>query len=231
MRLKVVSYNVHKAIGFDQRRRPDRILSVLNAINADVALLQEADHRLGARPTALPRFLISQETDYRVVDVSANDVSLGWHGNAILVRAGLQVRDAGQLELPGLEPRGAVFARIGGLTVVGTHLGLLRRWRLRQMNAIADELERDLPNVIIGGDFNEWSTSGGFGPWEEKLAVITPGRSFHAFRPVAELDRFALGARLRLLRSGVESHGEMRLASDHLPVWAEVEWRSGPRTA
>ena len=166
-----------------------------------------------------------------MVDVSANDVSLGWHGNAILVRAGLQVRDAGQLELPGLEPRGAVFARIGGLTVVGTHLGLLRRWRLRQMNAIADELERDLPNVIIGGDFNEWSTSGGFGPWEEKLAVITPGRSFHAFRPVAELDRFALGARLRLLRSGVESHGEMRLASDHLPVWAEVEWRSGPRTA
>ena len=231
MRLKVVSYNVHKAIGFDQRRRPDRILSVLNAINADVALLQEADHRLGARPTALPRFLISQETDYRVVDVSANDVSLGWHGNAILVRAGLQVRDAGQLELPGLEPRGAVFARIGGLTVVGTHLGLLRRWRLRQMNAIADELERDLPNVIIGGDFNEWSTSGGFGPWEEKLAVITAGRCFLAFRPVAELDRFALGSRLRLLRSGVESHGEMRLASDHLPVWAEVEWRSGPRTA
>lgn len=225
MRLKVVSYNVRKAMGVDQRRRPDRILSILNRIDADLALLQEADRRLGARPTALPRFLISQETDYRVVDVSENDVSLGWHGNAILVRQGLTVSDCGQLELPGLEPRGAVFARVHGVTVVGTHLGLLRSWRLRQMNAIAEMLEPDLPRVLIGGDFNEWSPTGGFGPWAQKLEIVAPGRSFHAVRPVAELDRFALGAELRLLRSGVESHGDARLASDHLPIWAEVEGR------
>lgn len=229
MRLKVVSYNVHKAMGLDQRRRPDRILSVLNSIDADLALLQEVDRRLGARPTALPRFLISQETDYRVVDVSGNDVSLGWHGNAILVRDGLTVDAAGQLELPGLEPRGAVFARIQDMTVVGTHLGLLRTWRLRQMHTIADELEPELSRVIIGGDFNEWSPSGGFSPWSQKLKIIAPGRSFHAFRPIAPLDRFALGADLRLLDSGVVDRGEARLASDHLPVWADVEFNGSRR--
>jgi endonuclease/exonuclease/phosphatase family metal-dependent hydrolase len=225
MQLKVVSYNVRKAVGLDRRRRPDRILSILNSLDADVVLLQEADKRLGARPAALPRFLISQETEYRAVDIGGSDVSLGWHGNAILLRNGLTVSHAGRLELPGLEPRGAVFARIGDLTVVGTHLGLLRSWRVRQMHALADLLEPELPRVLVGGDFNEWSTSGGFAPWSHKLAVVAPGRSFHAARPVAELDRFALGSDVRLLRSGVEKRGEARLASDHLPVWAEVELR------
>lgn len=227
MRIKVVSYNVRKAVGLDRRRRPDRILSILNSLDADVALLQEADKRLGARPTALPRFLISQETEFHALDIGGSDVSLGWHGNAILVRKGLSVTGAGRLELPGLEPRGAVHARVGGLTVVGTHLGLLRSWRVRQMHALADMLEPDLPRVLIGGDFNEWSRSGGFAPWSQKLDVVTPGRSFHAARPVAELDRFALGSEVRLLDSGVEKRGDARLASDHLPVWAEVELRAG----
>ena len=70
MRLKIASYNIRKGIGLDRRRRPDRILSVLNGIGADVAVLQEADKRLGARPTALPRFLIAQETDYQIADVA-----------------------------------------------------------------------------------------------------------------------------------------------------------------
>lgn len=227
MRLKVVSYNVHKAVGVDRRHRPERILSILNRIDADLALLQEADRRLGARPTALPRFLISQETDYTVVDVSENDVSLGWHGNAILVRRGVAITDFGKIELPGLEPRGAVYARLDGVTIVGTHLGLLRTWRLRQMNTIVDTLEPDLSRVLIGGDFNEWSPNGGFSPWMDRLEVVAPGRSFHAVRPVAELDRFAVGSGLRPVRSGVESHGEARLASDHLPVWIEVEARPG----
>ena len=231
MRLKVVSYNVRKAVGLDRRRRPDRILSILSSLDADVALLQEADRRLGARPTALPRFLISQETEYRAVDIAGNDVSLGWHGNAILVRNGVSVDRCARLELPGLEPRGAVCACIGGLTVVGTHLGLLRSWRMRQMHTLAELLEPDLPRVLIGGDFNEWSRSGGFAPWSHKLSVVAPGRSFHAARPVAELDRFALGADVHLLESGVEHGGEARLASDHLPVWAEIELRGAPEEA
>ncbi|NVK60274.1 MAG: metal-dependent hydrolase, partial [Rhodobacteraceae bacterium] len=102
MRLKVASYNIRKAMGLDRRRDPARILKVLNRIGADVVMLQEADLRLGPRPTAIPRFLIEQETDYEVADVSVNDVSIGWHGNAMLVRKGLQRGGVRRLELPGL---------------------------------------------------------------------------------------------------------------------------------
>src|SRR6056297_2144189 len=140
MQLKIASYNVRKAVGLDRRRDPARILNILNDIGADIVPLQEADRRLGARPTAIPRALIERETDYAVVELAKNEVSLGWHGNAVLVRRGLEVVSTRHIELPGLEPRGAVFARVGRLSIVGTHLGLMRRWRHRQMNAILSHI-------------------------------------------------------------------------------------------
>src|SRR3546814_17047117 len=47
--IKVASYNMRKALGTDRRRNPERILEVLNEIDADVIALQEADRRFGPR--------------------------------------------------------------------------------------------------------------------------------------------------------------------------------------
>lgn len=149
--LTLASYNIRKAVGLDWKRDPARILAVLTEIDADIVVLQEADKRLGARPSALPHFLIAQETDYVPADLARNKVSLGWHGNAILVRRGLSVEKTQHFDLPGLEPRGAVMARIEGLTVVGTHLGLLRSWRRRQMRQIRQHLGDAAPGALIAG--------------------------------------------------------------------------------
>jgi endonuclease/exonuclease/phosphatase family metal-dependent hydrolase len=224
MQLKIASYNVRKAVGRDRRRDPARILSVLNEIGADIVALQEADRRLGARPAAIPRRLIALETDYDVADVARNDVSLGWHGNAILVRRGIRVASTGHIELPGLEPRGAVLVRVEGMTVVGTHLGLLRTWRHRQMNAILRHLGTETCGTLIAGDFNEWSDIRGFDPWESTFSVVYPGRSFPTPRPVASLDGIAHGRGIAVRDHGVMQSGKARTASDHFPVWASVEF-------
>ena len=223
MHLKVASYNIRKAMGLDRRRDPARILKVLNRIGADVVMLQEADLRLGPRPTAIPRFLIEQETDYEVADVSVNDVSIGWHGNAMLVRKGLQRGGVRRLELPGLEPRGAVLVEVEGISFVGAHLGLMRRFRLLQMTAIREHLSGIETTAFIAGDFNEWSDVRGYEPWENDFKLVLPGRSYHAARPVAALDGFAYGNALRIERMGVMREGPARVASDHLPIWAELD--------
>lgn len=227
MEVKIVSYNIRKAVGLDRRRHPERILSILGGLDADVVVLQEADRRLGSRPTALPRFLIEQETDYRAVDLARTDVSLGWHGNAVLVRRGLKIDETAHFDLPGLEPRGAVMVGLGGLHVVGAHLGLLRRWRLRQMRAILDHLGTKARHAIVCGDFNEWSRDGGFEPWNDVLRVVSPGATFHAARPVAPLDRFAHGPGVQLRETGVLRQGAARIASDHLPVWCVADAAAG----
>ena len=41
--VKIVSYNVHRAIGRDRRCEPERILGVLREIDADVVALQEVE--------------------------------------------------------------------------------------------------------------------------------------------------------------------------------------------
>ncbi len=92
MAIKVASYNIRKAIGTDRQRRPERILSVLAELDADVVCLQEADRRIGSRLSAIPFDLIAHHSDYRPVPYEIRPGGLGWHGNAILIR-----RDADRL--------------------------------------------------------------------------------------------------------------------------------------
>jgi endonuclease/exonuclease/phosphatase family metal-dependent hydrolase len=62
--IRVASYNIRKARGLDQMRRPERTLEVINQLNADIVVLQEADKRLGMRKPAIPRAMIDRETDF-----------------------------------------------------------------------------------------------------------------------------------------------------------------------
>ena len=52
VKLRVLSYNIHKAIGVDFKFRPERIIEILAHHNADLVLLQEVD-RHAARSNRL----------------------------------------------------------------------------------------------------------------------------------------------------------------------------------
>lgn len=226
--LRVASYNIRKCVGLDRRRDPDRILDVIAGIEADVVALQESDRRLGDRPATLERERIEALTGLEAVDLAENDVSLGWHGNAILLHPDLEIEAIERLELPGLEPRGAVLlqARRDGqrFRVVAAHLGLTRQYRRRQLRVIADAAHAAGPDVptMVMGDFNEWRMDRGLEPLGKEFTIHAPGLSFHAARPVAALDRFALNTSIELRDAGVVQTAATRVASDHLPVWADV---------
>ncbi len=221
--MKLASYNIRKAVGLDRRRDPVRVLEVINSIGADVIVLQEADKRLGPRPTALPRALIADHTDYEPVALAANDVSIGWHGNAILVRKGMRVSETQRIDLPGLEPRGAVSAVIEGkLRIVGVHLGLMRRYRHGQLRQIRAAIAHCNKPTAVLGDFNEWSPEAGLEEFHGYFEMHAPGKSFHASRPMAALDRIGLSHGLALKGGGVVETQLARVASDHLPVWVDV---------
>lgn len=223
---RVASYNIRKCVGLDRRRDPERVLGIIAGLGADAVALQEADRRLGDRPATLDPARIEAVTGLRPVAVSVNDVSLGWHGNAVLLHQGIEVEAIRRVELPGLEPRGAVIvqARRGPRTfrIVAVHLGLTRAFRRRQLNAIVKAMgDPELPTVILG-DFNEWRGDRGLEALSPGFTVHAPGLSFHAARPVAPLDRIAVNAGLDLGAKGVVRSEAARIASDHLPVWADL---------
>ncbi|MEP0234298.1 endonuclease/exonuclease/phosphatase family protein [Roseibium sp.] len=227
--LKIGSYNIQKAIGVDARRRPERTLKVIQEMDCDVIALQEADKRFGPRETTLARDWIAEHTDYKVVPFAIRDASIGWHGNAILVRNTVEILDHSRLELPTLEPRGAVMAdiRLNGQTfrVAAMHLSVLATYRKRQIASLMSQLHAhafDLPTVLVG-DLNEWwDTAQSLKLFDPHFEVTTPGRSFPSPMPLASLDRIITSREFTVEQAGVHRSQTARIASDHLPVWAEL---------
>lgn len=226
--VKIASYNIRKCIGLDRRRDPHRVLSVLGDLSMDIVALQEADKRLGRRPSSLPIDQIHLRTGMLPLDIGRSGPSLGWHGNALLLRPDTSFSDVECLELPGLEPRGAIIADIGlknGMSVrlVTVHLGLLRKNRIHQIAYIRDAIaNRPKRPTVILGDFNEWSGTRGLEGLSGDFDILAPGNSFHAARPIAKLDRFALSRDLKIKDAGVIDNTRARRASDHLPIWVEL---------
>lgn len=234
MKLKVASYNIHKGVGLDRRRDPDRILTVLREIDADVIALQEADRRFGLREAVIPRAMLDDHSPWRVVepghyDRARTSSSMGWHGNALLVRRDIEVIDACAVPLPTFEPRGAVCAslRLAGhvVRVLGMHLDLSGLRRRQQIETVCGHIE-DHPergHAVLMGDFNEWSPSGGaLSAFADHLRVLAPGRSVPSRRPVAQLDRIVVSDGLHVDAAGVHHSPLAAVGSDHLPVWAEL---------
>ncbi len=229
MQLTFASYNIHKAVGLDRRRDSERIMRVLHEIDADVIALQEADRRIGERASVLPRAEID-DSPWRVVEVARRPRSIGWHGNALLVRRDYAIHSCDALELPTLEPRGAACCEIGieghRLRVIGTHLdlsGLRRRDQIRALLRFVDRCAEDCPTIIMG-DFNQWGRrTGAMREFGEDWRIVTPGSSYPSRQPVAALDRIVASRHWTCLDAEVHHTGLSAVASDHLPVLARLE--------
>ena len=227
--MKVASYNIHKCKGLDGAVRPDRIIAVLGEIDADLIALQEVDRRFGTRSGLLDPKEILRATGMHLLLQSDAPHGHGWHGNALLVRREPKFYLRERIKLPGLEPRGAIFAELdlgeGRFRVIAAHLGLLRQSRLEQADALLAAF-LDLPRLptILLGDFNEWRRRrrSALGVLEPMFGVAPSVLSFPSMRPMFPLDRI-LGWPAGLV-SGLEVHDSplARQASDHLPLIAQV---------
>ena len=227
--MKVASYNIHKCRGVDGMVRPERIISVLKELNVDLAALQEVDHRIGTRTGLLDPAMIESETGLKLLIQSDVVDGHGFHGNALLVRGEPLHYHRSRLNLPGMEPRGAVFAELdlgeGPFRVIAVHLGLLRRSRLMQTKAILDAFLslRPMPTLMLG-DFNEWRRVR-----RSALAVLEPVfgslpvlPSFPSRLPFFPMDRILDWPPDLITQLTVHNTPLAREASDHLPLVAEV---------
>jgi endonuclease/exonuclease/phosphatase family metal-dependent hydrolase len=195
--------------------------------------LQEADTRFGTRTGLLDLDALHRETALRPVPVPGGGPAHGWHGNLILTR-GAEVEAVHPLNLPGLEPRGALVADLrlpGGrpLRVVGTHLGLLAAARRAQTRMLLDRLDRmeGRPTLLMG-DMNEWRGTGGtsLAPLGRRFRIARPVPSFPARYPLVALDRIMACDEGDLIDLAVHDSELARKASDHLPISARLRSRA-----
>ncbi len=224
-RIRVLTYNIHRARGLDGQQRLDRILDVLREVDPDIVALQEV-----LAPHVAP---LAEATGMHVVFGQTRVLPQGPYGNVCLSRLPLMAHKSYSLTCRPFEPRGCLRADVDGgavpLHIFNVHLGLRYGERIRQVRMLAGILD---PRTLAGprlllGDFNEWFNGHAsrllraeFGhPCGRRRGV----RTHPSVLPVFPLDRIYHDPALRVDRVVVHRSRLSRVASDHLPTYADLD--------
>jgi endonuclease/exonuclease/phosphatase family metal-dependent hydrolase len=225
--VKLASYNIHGGVGRDGRCVPRRIVQVLQEIDADIVALQEVESSTSGFDML---GYLQDETGLQAVSGPTLMRPDTEYGNGLLTRYPIASVKRIDLSINGYEPRGALDVELMAagvaLRVVATHLGLRPSERREQIQRLLLSFEKDRPlTSVLMGDINEWFLWGRPLRWLHRPFDPTPARAtFPAWCPLFALDRIWAHPRSCLSGFGVHSTALARIASDHLPATAEMNW-------
>lgn len=253
MQLRVMSYNIHRAIGVDRRFRPERIVTVVAHHDPDLVLLQEVDEGVPrSRELNLAREL-ANALGYPHYAFGLNvDLRKGRYGNATLSRHPIVRERNINLTIDSRKRRGCQHTTIHlqnttgnpssqtlPIEVFNLHLGLSAQERARQIGLLYRSTEftnRDPDHpCLVGGDFNDWRSLLhpifveilGFDCATQRGSGYAVGiRTYPSFSPRGGLDRVYHCGPLHTMSARSCRLRVSRVASDHLPVIVDFELES-----
>jgi endonuclease/exonuclease/phosphatase family metal-dependent hydrolase len=230
--LRIATYNIHRCRGLDGRTRPERIIAVLSAIDADIVALQEV---VGA----------GAHGGGQAEEIGAA-LGMGWimssarllrghqFGNVVLSRFPIAEHVEHDLSWKTCEARRLqrVDVSLNGSTlhVYNVHLGtalLERRHQAERLGAIVCDRHVTGPKVVLG-DFNEWMK----GPVTTTLSArlhsvdltnfLRRRRTYPGVFPLLHLDHIYYAGHLDIVGIELPRSRLALVASDHLPLVADV---------
>lgn len=243
MKLRILTYNIHKCIGgIDRRYKPERIVETIAHYAPDIVMMQEVDNEA------------KRSNRHRQVEVLAEMLNMqyhswypnvkvrggGHHGNAILSRFPLLDSHNIDITTPPKKKRSILYGRQrialeGGergsktLHLFNMHLGLSQIERKVQLKRFLEAepfrgIHHDTP-VIVGGDLNDvYGNLGG------KLLAPVGFRTvaklkatFPSYAPVRTLDGLYVRGAVTLHKLDRSRLKLAKQASDHLPLIADLE--------
>ena len=215
-------YNVR---GF--RDGADRVASVLERFEPDIVLLNESGGRWRLRRFAKRVQMKAVGDPWSPFRRRVKD--------AVLVRAPWRVLERRFRRLGDSArwyPRGTVVVRVARsgyrLWAAAVHLGLRPAERRRHAEELGDLLRGLDGPVVVGGDLNETPSGRAVSFLSERfwdtwlLGGDVAGETFPADEPTARIDYLFVSEGIRVERALVPAIPEVRVASDHRPVVAEL---------
>jgi endonuclease/exonuclease/phosphatase family metal-dependent hydrolase len=239
--IRIMTYNVHGCRGRDRQWSPQRIADVIASAKPDIVALQELDVGRPRSGGVDQAEIIAGALGMRAQFHPAMRVMEEQYGDAILTALPSRLVKTGPLpglsRLPGLEPRGALWASIEvgdvKLQVFNTHLGLLSRERRQQIDCLLgpDWIgHRDCRHpMILVGDFNVTPRSR---TYRRLTGILHDAQRFHGGKrqatfparlPALRLDYAFVGPAIRVARVQTVRTELSRRASDHLPLVVDLE--------
>ncbi|HEX6126247.1 MAG TPA: endonuclease/exonuclease/phosphatase family protein [Pyrinomonadaceae bacterium] len=237
--IRIATYNIHKCVGMDRRYSPERIADVLRELEADVIGLQEVvchsdrgfrDHQA--------EFLAEELGMYFCLGENRKHYGADY-GNVILSRLPIVAFQNYDISITRREPRGCLRAEIGmspdrNVHFVNLHLGTSFFERRLQVRKLLVEHVLDDPQIdgmrIIAGDFNEWIRGLTTRMFKSKFQSVDPKlhlgtmRTFPGIAPIVHLDHIYFDDAFTLRTASLHKSRRSLVASDHLPIVAELEF-------
>lgn len=239
---RLLTYNVHRCVGTDRRLDVARVAAVIAEHEPDIVCLQELDVGRARTGHVDQAAEIARELSMTFRFNAAMRIEAEEYGDAILTAHPERLIKAGPLPtirgVPGLEPRGAVWAEVevGGhtLNVVTTHLGLVPREQRLQAAALISKEWLGHPDVtgatLLAGDFNATSITR---PYQTLVRKLADGqrafgqkptlKTFPSGFPAIRIDHVFISPQIRVTGVSVPFSPLVRVASDHLPLVVDFE--------
>jgi len=236
--LRIATYNIHRSRGLDGRTNPARIAEVIRSIEADVVALQEV---VGA----------GGSSQGHAEEIGAL-LGMGWvmaptrhlrgclFGNVVLSRFPIRHHTQYDLSWKTCEPRCCQRVDLAidndTLHLYNVHLGtafLERRHQAGRLSAIVHDRRIGDPKIVLG-DFNEWMKGLATSMLSEKLQSIDlrkhlrRRRTYPGVFPVLHLDHIYYEGKVEVVKLELPRTRLALMASDHLPLVAELKVQFPP---
>jgi endonuclease/exonuclease/phosphatase family metal-dependent hydrolase len=243
--LHVCTYNIHKGFSqFKARMMIHELRKRLHGLDPDIVFLQEVQGLHEGHAERHHDWPEAGQHDFLAEGVwpdtayGGNAIyDHGHHGNAILSRFPILSSHNQDISELKFERRGMLHTEVAvpgwkvPLHCVCVHLGLTAAARRRQMEALAERMEKVSPGdtpLIIAGDFNDWHNRAG-NLIADRLGMVEvfggldgqPARSFPATLPVFRLDRIYVRG-FTIERSEVHFGRPWSKISDHAALSAHI---------
>jgi endonuclease/exonuclease/phosphatase family metal-dependent hydrolase len=237
-----MTYNTHGCGGMDGRVSPRRVARVVRGQMPDIVALQELD--LGRRRSRSEdqAAIIARELEMHAVFCPTITRGNEHYGHALLSRWPIEIVKRARLPHdPGSwwqEPRSAMWARVDVdgriVNVITTHLGLGPHERVLQVQALLSaEWIGGIPEaepVVLCGDFNALPGSAPYRLAATRLRDVQargrdhrPLGTFSSVQPLVRLDHIFTTRHFARQRVFVVRNALTRVASDHLPLVADLK--------
>lgn len=239
---RLLTYNVHRCVGMDRRLDVGRIAGVIAEHEPDIVCLQELDVGRARTGFVDQARSIADSLTMTFHFHAAMRVEAEQYGDAILTLLPERLVKSGPLPtvrgIPGLEPRGALWAAIDidgvTLNVINTHLGLVPREQRLQAAALVGEDWLSHPDckgpTLLTGDFNATSLTRPYQTLTRKLADcqrtlrLRPSvKTFPSSFPAIRIDHCFTSPEVVVTKVQAPFSPLARMASDHLPLVIDFE--------
>jgi endonuclease/exonuclease/phosphatase family metal-dependent hydrolase len=237
VQFRIASYNTHKCRGIHGTISSDRVIQVIEELEADILCLQEiVDAEGGTGKYDQARQISEAFPKLNVSFGETRPLHGGRYGNMLMTRFPIVETRTHDITKSTREERGVLQCAIEVgkgkvVNVFNVHLGTGYMERRRQVGVLIGQeilAQPDLsgPRIVIG-DFNEWTRGLTTRLLQQSFQSDRPirnrrsARTYPGVLPILSLDHCYYEAPLEMQSTEIWRSRRAMIASDHLPLIAD----------